>query len=119
VEKETTYTVTWTLGNSWNDVRDVVATATLPPYVKWENVISPTDQNITYNPSGGTITWNVGDMKAGEKGRKVSFQVSFIPSIGQEGGTAIIVNPPRVKAVDRFTNSSMNRGASRKQIPIS
>ncbi|MEO8638067.1 MAG: hypothetical protein ABI430_04170 [Candidatus Taylorbacteria bacterium] len=107
-DKETTYTVTWDVGSSFNDVRDAVVSTTLPPYVKWKNAVSPSTEHFSYNPAGGVVTWNIGEIKAGAGGERVaSFQVSFLPSISQEGFAPVLVNQTTLSGVDRFTETEI------------
>lgn len=111
-EKETTYTVTWTVGNSWNDVRDVTVSTTLPPYVRWLNIVSPEGEKITYSPAGGKLVWNVGDVNASGSGsqmKKVSFQVSILPSVSQIGTAPVVINQSVIEWMDRFTNTQLRQ----------
>lgn len=113
-EKETTYTVVWALTNSLNDVRDVKATASLPPYVTWLNIISPTTEKISMTPEG-KIVWDVGEMKAGTgyttSPRRVYFQVSFVPSLSQVGTAPTIVSDVKIEGVDRFSGAAVGGNA--------
>ena len=107
----TTYTITWNVDNTVNTVGDVVVKATLPPYVKWLNVFSPTDQDISYDENSGLITWNVGNVYANSSGsssrKQVSFQVSFTPSVTQVGTIPVIVNQASLVGIDSFTHSEV------------
>lgn len=106
-EKETTYTVFWTLGNSFNDVTNTSVSATLPTYVKWVNVKSPSSEKITYNPTTNKVVWEPGDIKAGagfsSSPREVAFQVSFLPSLSQVGLVPKIIEESTFTGQDRFT----------------
>ncbi len=111
-EQETTYTVTWTITNTSNDLSDVVARSTLPPYVTWKGVVSPRTENISYNPIGGTLVWNVGDVKSGvgikTEPKTISFQVSLLPSLTQVGLSPNLTNSVSVTATDRFTGATLS-----------
>ncbi|PIQ68254.1 MAG: hypothetical protein COV91_05100 [Candidatus Taylorbacteria bacterium CG11_big_fil_rev_8_21_14_0_20_46_11] len=106
-EALTTYTVVWSLSNSSSGVADTKVTAVLPPYVTWLSQVSPASESVTYNPIGGVVTWNTGNLDAGvgfgKAPREVSFQVSFLPSISQIGSTPVIVGEATATADDRFT----------------
>lgn len=108
-EQETTYTVIWAITNGSNDTRNVKVVASLPSYVKWLGAISPTDEKITFNPNGGVIEWNVGDVKAAtgfnSSPKQVAFQISFTPSISQVGTTPVLVNDPVITGEDRYTST--------------
>jgi hypothetical protein len=106
-EKETTYTVFWTIGNSFNDITNASVSATLPPYVKWVDVKSPLSEKIFYNPVTNKIIWEPNDIKAGvgfsSSPREVAFQVSFLPSLSQVGSIPKIIENIVFTGQDKFT----------------
>ena len=110
-DKETTYTVTWTVSNTTNDLRDAEVTATLPVGVSWKGEISPTSERIGYNPDNRTITWKIGNISAGighsYPSKEVSFKVGIIPSINQIGSSPILVSRSTVTALDTYTNTTV------------
>ena len=107
-DKETTYTIIWSVVNSSNDVDGVVVKASLPSYVRWLGNLSPQGENIVYNPLGGEIVWTVGDIPAGSgiisPAREVSFQVGLIPSISQVGQLPVLISDALVSGSDLFTH---------------
>jgi hypothetical protein len=109
VDKETTYTIMWSVVNSSNNVNGVVVKAALPSYVKWLGSVSPADENIVYNPLGGEIIWTVGDIPAGSgiltKAREVAFQVALTPSISQIGQHPILISDSSISGSDVFTGT--------------
>ena len=109
-EKETTYTITWSLSNTFNDVGNVTVSASLPSYVRWLNVVSG-NENVTYNPVGGQVVWKPEDIKSGigikTSPKQVSFQVSFLPSLSQVGSAAYILTNTVVHGIDKFTNTDV------------
>lgn len=113
VENETTYTVVWTITNSSNIVDNTTVTATLPSYVRWTGNTSPANEEISFNPDGGRITWNVGSIKpksdvSSTGQREVAFQVAFLPSLSQIGEMPIIVNEQAITGFDRFSETQIN-----------
>jgi hypothetical protein len=111
VNKETLYTVVWTLTNSTNDVDGTIVTARLPNYVKWLGNSSPVSEKVAWSSENGTLTWNVGDVPAStgytKKYRQVSFQVSFTPSVSQFDTIPILIGEATVKAHDRFADAEI------------
>lgn len=111
-ERETTYTVTWTVVNGSNDVRNATVRATLPAYVRFANVVGPAGQKVTFNPVGGVLVWDVGDLLAGQgytsTPREVSFQIAFTPSVTQVGSTPNVVGEAVFAGLDRFTNTTVS-----------
>jgi hypothetical protein len=112
VDKETTYTIMWSVVNSSNNVNGVVVKAALPSYVRWLGNISSADENIVYNPLGGEIVWNVGDIPAGSgiltKAREVAFQVALTPSISQVGEYPVLISDSSILGSDAFTGTETN-----------
>lgn len=110
-EVETTYTIIWTLSNTFNDIANAYITAQLPPYVKWLNTFSPSGEKVTYNESTRMITWNVGDVKAGTgystSPREVALQVSFTPSLSQVSTAPLLMGEVKASATDRFTQTTV------------
>lgn len=110
-DKPTTYTVLWTLTDSLNDVTGATVSATLPSYVSWNNLALPKSENISFDQSSNTVTWNAGNIANGtgssKPARTVAFQITFTPSLGQVGTIPTLVNPTTVTATDAFTNASL------------
>jgi len=114
-EKETTYTVIWTLTNSSNTVTNTVVKASLPPSIRWLGVIIPASlssgENLQFNPVGGTIIWTIDSLRAGvgytTAPREVAFQIGFTPSVSQIGSAPIIVNEQTIQGFDQFTDGTI------------
>lgn len=111
-EQETTYTITWTVTNTINKVTGAKVYATIPSYIKWLGQVIPGTEEVTFNPLGGEIVWNVGEVKAGAGNtlpvREVSFQVSFVPSLSQVGSTPMLISDTRLIAIDSFTKTEVS-----------
>ena len=114
-EKETTYTVLWSVTNSSNAVSSAAVTATLPPYVRFMDVMSPATlpagERLTYNALGGTVTWTLPSVAAGAgytaPPREVAFQVGLTPSVSQVGSIVTLINETRLSGTDQFTETSV------------
>ncbi len=111
VGEKTTYTVTWAVTNSFNKLSDGKVTATLPDYITWESVATPSSENIAYNPTSREVTWLLGNIDSqtptAPAVRQVSFQIGFVPSVSQESQTPVTVNIANFKANDTFTGLSI------------
>ena len=111
VDKETTYTIVLTATNTSNSVSKAKVVATLPAYVKWMNKVSPSYENVKFNPVGGEIVWNIGDLPAGAGMitalKEVSFQVSFLPSLSQVGSEPVLVDNLYIEGIDDFTGKQI------------
>ncbi len=110
-ESGTSYTVTWTLKNSANTVANSTATAVLPPYVNF--LQGPSD--ITYDQGSRTVTWTLGDVKAGagytSAARQTSFQVMLTPSTSQVGSAPSLTGATTVSGQDRFAQVTVQANA--------
>ncbi len=107
IEEETSYTIILSVDNSTNDLSDVEVKTGLPVYVKWLGNISPQSEKLKYNEIGGGITWEVGDLKVGDGPKEVYFQVSFSPSLTQNGTFPILINGVSASGYDRFSSRSL------------
>jgi len=110
VEKETTYTILWSLGGNTNDFSDTNVTAFLPSYVRWLNVVSPSGADIKFNERNSAIIWNIGNIPAGTgtilPPKEIAFQVALLPSLSQEGSSPVLINDLKAEADDNFTEQS-------------
>ncbi len=111
VDQETTYTIGLAVENTTNSISNTRVTTTLPPYVKWLDKVSPANENVTYDPNSGFLSWNVGSVgaKTGSVNRKreLYFQVGFVPSINQVNDTPMIINKLNIIGTDDFTGSQL------------
>ena len=108
VGKETTYTVAWSFTNMSNDVDGVVVRSSLPPYMKFKNIINPEGADITFEESSGFITWNVGRVFAGtgfvRPALQAAFQVGIVPIPIQAGTEPALLRQSTASGRDTFTN---------------
>lgn len=106
VDNETSYTIVWSLTNGSTDLSNTKVTAILPSYMKWLDSYGPQSERISYNPVGGQITWDVGDLSAGtgfaNSPREVSFQVSLNPSTTQVGTAPTLLSEASASGDDTF-----------------
>jgi hypothetical protein len=114
-DKETTYTITWNLTNTTNDLKNTTVTAVLPQGVSWKAETSPGTEKISYNPDNRTITWNLSNVPAGVgfnySPKAVSFKVGLTPSLNQVGSAPLLVNQIGAIATDSYTNTSIETTA--------
>lgn len=108
VEKETTYTIHWSLSNTANNISKATIHSTIPTWIKFTGSISPATENLTYNPSTREIIWNIGGIPRGTgittADRSVFFQVAFTPSLSQVHTVPIIINDAVLTGHDDFAN---------------
>lgn len=107
VDKESTYTIGWTLANSVNSVGGTRVTGVLPSYVRFAGVTSPADGSVTYNATSRTVTWNAGDIPAGTSAKTIYFQVGIVPSASQRGQSPALITAQEAVGTDRFTETRL------------
>jgi hypothetical protein len=122
VEQDTTYTVTLILTNSSNLINRGKVRAVLPPYVKWNNTFSPSNERVTYIPSSRTIEWDLGDVKEHvgfiDPARTLAIQLTFTPSSSQIGQSPALMITPTFTGFDSFTQTDINRSAESPTIDL-
>jgi hypothetical protein len=108
----TTYTVTWTVTNPLNNLTGATVVATLPPYMKWLNNVSPDSEKVSYDSNTNQITWNVGNVSSGagsiSPAREVSFQVSILPSVSQIGSTPDLIEQATVSSIFQAVTTELS-----------
>lgn len=107
-EKETTYTVFWSLSNTANTISNAKVISTLPSFVKFVGTVSPAGEDVKFNPSTREVVWNVGSVARGANittlPKEVSFQVSINPSLSQIGSIPTLTNDTVLTGHDDFAN---------------
>ena len=122
-DKETTYTVVWSLSNTSNNISNAKISSTLPPFIKYTGSIFPSTEDVKYNPNTKEIVWTVGNIPKGTgvngTNREASFQISFTPSISQVGTTPTLINDAILTGHDDFANVDVrvNRTALTTRLP--
>lgn len=115
VDQETTYTIVWTVTNTSNPVTGARVTATLPPYVKWQNVTVPSDAGLSYNEATGEVTWIAGAVPAnatvGAGAKQVAFQVAITPGANQANLAPDLVGGSTITGTDVFTGVTLKNTA--------
>lgn len=103
-ESPTSYTVVWTAKNSSNTLGNTAVSAVLPAYVQYVAGGS----GVSYDSASRTVTWAVGDLKAGvgytSAASSVSFQVIATPSASQVGTAPPLMGDVLLTGTDRFAN---------------
>lgn len=110
-DKETTYTVIWTITNTSNKIQNAKVVATLPIYAKWLSKISPDNENISFDSANSEVVWEIGDVEAGagidSPAKEAAFQISFQPSVSQAETVPVVLNEAVFTGDDSFTSTSI------------
>jgi hypothetical protein len=111
VDTETTYTVIWDATNSFNDASNVKVSATLPPYVTWKGVSSPSAEKVSFDPITRTVTWDIGSIDRGvgylSSPREAAFQVGVTPSTTHLSTVPTVLNESQMTGTDTFTKQTI------------
>ena len=112
---ESTYTITWIMTNTTNDLKDASVSTTLPIGVTWKGEISPLSERISFNPETRVVSWNVGNLSSGVgftfSPKTVSFKVGIIPSINQISTAPVLLTETVAVAEDTYTETQIGATA--------
>lgn len=118
VGQETTYTITWSLANPLNDIKNLVVKSTLPPYASFKEIFIPSSANVVFDKNTGVLEWRVGTFPAGtgfiKPALSLSFQIGIIPSITHISDSPQIISQAEVSGIDSFTEKVLS--ASQNEI---
>jgi hypothetical protein len=105
-EAETTYTITWALSNTANNISKAVIKSRLPSWVRFVGPVSPTGEDLVFNLATKEIVWNIGRIPKGtgitSADHSVSFQVAITPSLSQVDTVPVIINGATLTGYDDF-----------------
>jgi len=123
VENETTYTISWSLSNTSNSISKTQIKSTFPQWVRFVGLVSPSAEDLIYDPVTKEIIWNVGTIGKGtgitESGREVFFQIALSPSFSQVGSSPVILNNAVLTGHDDFANVDIrvNKASLNTRLP--
>jgi len=104
--QKTTYTVVWSLVNSFNNLKNVKVYASLPSYVSWEGNFLPLDENISYDKINGRVIWQADNLAAGtgilRPAAEAAFQIGITPSLAQVGSSLVLISEAIAEGEDEF-----------------
>lgn len=119
VGTNSTYNVTLTLRNSTNNFSNSIVTAFIPlgsGGFNQSSVNAAEQKNVTFDPSAGKLTWNVGALAAhaGQfvAARTLSFNLNLNPSSNQVGQSPTLVKIIALDATDSFTQAAVHNTAN-------
>jgi len=109
----TTYTIVWNLVNTSSRITGAKARAVLPSYVDWMDVVSPSNQAVTYNPSNREVVWSIGTIEPyvgmSSSPKQVNFQVRLNAAGSQSGTAPRLLLDTVLTGKDAFTNQDISR----------
>lgn len=115
VNEETTYTVSWSIVNTSNDLESAVARTRLPVQSRWAGAIVPGDAPVSFDPVRHEVVWNAGRIPAGTgvstPPKEVHFQVGITPSLTNLGQVVPITEGIDFTARDAYTGKEYMQSA--------
>lgn len=115
-DNPTSYTIIWSISNSFNQVSNAEVRATLPSYVKWTDIYSPSSESIAFNSVTNEVVWNAGSILSNTgfstPPKQVIFQIEFLPSVSQIGGAPMLVGQSKFSGIDKITGLKVESTAS-------
>jgi hypothetical protein len=109
--KETSYTITWTIKPSSHPLSGVIASAKLPDGIVWSGVISPAAEQVRFDPDSRLVSWNIGNMPKQSNlnnFKTVSFQVNTRPSKSAIGSPIALLGTTVISGTDVVVNAPIN-----------
>ncbi len=107
---KTTYAAVLDVRNFTNDLENVEVKASLPPNVKWENVVSE-NARISFDEQASEVKWRIGKIQAGigvlSPALTGAFLVSILPFEADLGKTLTLLRELRLTGLDTFTGENI------------
>jgi hypothetical protein len=109
---ETTYGIVFTVTNTTNKITDAKLVATLPPYVRWVGIYSPSSEKVSFNQLNSTVTWDIGDIEPGvgigaAAPKQSAIAIGFTPSTSQIGQKPSLLQNIVLYGTDTSTNQPL------------
>lgn len=116
-ESETTYAAVFNITNTTSRITNAVVKATLPPYVRWIGIYSPSNEKLLFNPNDSSVTWQVGTIEPGAGvgqtlPRHAAIAIGFTPSTSQIGQQPILLRDITLTGIDESSGKPVSKKAS-------
>lgn len=108
-KKVTSYQFTWSLTNSWHDLRNIEFTTNLPPGVVWNGVAKTSVGKVTFNDQSRVLTWSIDTLSKDVPSATSTLTLSISPNESDVGSFIKLTNATSVRATDTATNSTISR----------
>lgn len=105
VGQETTYSVGWTIKNSFSDISNIKLRARLEKNVRFlPNRVFPEGEssNFFYDSQNNEIMWSLDKLNGNEE-KTIYFQIAFTPSADQRNMVAPLISEINFEAYDAFS----------------
>ena len=109
VGNSTSYTISWQAKSLYNDAKNVKVKAILPSNVRLTGEIDPKDTKLSFDPISRELVWDIGELFAGEEGRKINFQIALTPDLSQREKAAELITQVKIIAEDAWTEATIEK----------
>lgn len=113
-DQETTYTVILSVGAGSNGITNGRVTTSLPIYTEWLDEVEPSDSPVMFNPLGGGLVWEFGDISPNYR-KEIAFQIAFKPSANQVGSQPDLIKGVYATGKDPFSGLELSVSDSNPQ----
>lgn len=111
--QETTYTVHYTLTNTFNNVENGRVSILFPTGIRYTGQKSPENEKMVFNERANELVWDVGTLAAGTT-RELAFQVGVNPEPGSDGRDITLVSHATFTGKDAFTGQDLKLEEDKK-----
>jgi len=112
VGKKTSYTIHWTVTNTFNDLRGVEVKSVLPYGVEWTDKAFPSKTGVEYRERTREVIWNLERVPAGagvdKPASNLVFQIAVTPTENDAGKSMELIGETSLKGTDTFSQETIN-----------
>jgi len=108
----TSYTISWQIQNSYNDVKNLKVKAILPAQARLTGELLPNNAKFTFDQASREIVWEAGDLAIRAESPEIFFQIAFTPDNSQRGQTPKLLSGVKIIGDDNWTGQSVQSSAS-------
>ncbi len=108
INKETSYSINLSANTTFANIENASMTATLPPNVSWNNIVSPGSERIRFDSNSRILSWDIGVVSSSDKGRTATIQLVITPSSTQLGFSPPLLSRMSFSGTDASSNESIN-----------
>lgn len=103
VGEETEFIVRFRLTNTFHDLSNIVATASLPPNVSWKEVKEVQGGRLTFDETKREVRFEIARLPVTTPELTAQFKVGATPQENDRGGLVLLLNVARVEALDTIS----------------
>lgn len=112
VGQTTVYRISWFVGNTTNELKDMVVTANVPSTVFWTGKqVSTTAGDFNFDPTTRRVTWSLNRLPAGvgqtSSTISATFEIAVTPAVTDVGSALTLIDPTSLTASDSFTGTKI------------